>query len=99
MTTAEIWRYVADFDEGLYQVAPPDRVRSLDRIVWQMSRWGHPVANRHHGRELTPYVCENGRKRVVLHDAAHRRQFGSPGPSRSRCARARRPAGCRADRS
>jgi hypothetical protein len=27
----------------------------------------------HHGRELTPYRCPNGRLRVVLHDAGHRR--------------------------
>lgn len=68
------WRDALGF-EDLYQVALPDRVRSLDRTVWQRSRWGHPVANRHHGRELTPYVCDNGRKRVVLHDHAHRRHL------------------------
>lgn len=66
------WRDVPDLDEDLYQVARDERVRSLDRIVWQQSRWGHPVANRHHGRELTPYICSNGRKRVVLHADGHR---------------------------
>jgi hypothetical protein len=68
------WRHALGF-EDLYQVALPDRVRALDRIVLQGSRWGHPVANRHRGRELTPYVCRNGRKRVVLHDAAHQRHL------------------------
>jgi hypothetical protein len=48
-------------------------VRSLDRTILQGSRWGHPVMKLHHGRELTPYRCPNGRLRVVLHDAGHRR--------------------------
>jgi hypothetical protein len=60
------WRDPPGF-EGLYQVARPERVRSLDRHVPQGSRWGHPVMKLHHGRELTPYVCENGRLRVILH--------------------------------
>lgn len=60
------WRDVVHF-EDLYQVALPDRVRSLDRYIPQGSRWGHPVIKLHRGRELTPYVCQNGRQRVVLH--------------------------------
>ena len=58
------WRDVVHF-EDLYQVALPDRVRSLDRYIPQGSRWGHPVIKLHRGRELTPYVCQNGRQRVV----------------------------------
>jgi hypothetical protein len=74
VTTAEIWRDVPGFD-GLYAIARDGRVRSLDRAVPQMSRWGHTVTTAHHGRELTPYVCQNGRLRLVLHDAAHRRHL------------------------
>ena len=74
MTTPERWLPIPCF-EGLYDVALPGRVRSLDRTVSQMSRWGRPIAYRHHGRELTPYVCDNGRLRVVLHDASHQRHL------------------------
>jgi hypothetical protein len=70
--SAQGWCDVPGF-ESLYQVALPDRVRSLDRTVLQGSRWGHTVDKMHKGRVLTPFVCENGRQRVVLHDAAHRR--------------------------
>jgi len=74
MTTAEIWRPVPGFD-GLYLLALDGRVRSLDRAVPQMSRWGHTVTTAHHVRLLAPYVCHNGRQRVVLHDEAHRRHM------------------------
>jgi len=40
-----------------------------------MSRWGHTVTTAHHVRLLAPYVCHNGRQRVVLHDEAHRRHM------------------------
>jgi NUMOD4 motif len=70
----ETWCDVPGF-ELLYEVARDGRVRSLDRLVPQASRWGHTVRNRHEGRVLTPYICKNGRKRVVLHDAAHQRHL------------------------
>jgi NUMOD4 motif len=70
----EIWRDVPNF-EGLYAVARDGRVRSLDRTVPQRSRWGHEVAKEHRGCVLRPYVCQNGRHRVVLHDADHRRHM------------------------
>ena len=60
------WRDHPDY-EGLYQVARPERARSVDRYVVQGSRWGHPVRKLHRGRELKPYVCDNGRRRVILH--------------------------------
>jgi NUMOD4 motif len=69
-----VWRDLPGF-EGLYQVALPDRVRSLDRWVPQASRWGHTVSKRHDGCVLKPFVCKNDRKRVVLHDGAHRRHL------------------------
>ena len=69
--TTESWRSISGF-EDLYEVALPDKVRSLDRIVPQNSRWGHTVNKTHRGRELTPYVCENGRQRVILHADGHR---------------------------
>lgn len=67
-----IWRDIPGFG-SLYQVTRDGRVRSLNRTVPQRSRWGTEVANHHHGRVLRPYICENGRARVVLHDHEHRR--------------------------
>lgn len=65
--TAHGWCDVLGF-ESLYQVAArPERVRSVDRYVAQGSRWGHPIMKLHRGRELKPYVCDNGRLRVILH--------------------------------
>jgi hypothetical protein len=60
------WRNIPGF-EGLYQCRLDGLVRSLDRYVVQGSRHGHPVANRHHGRILTPYVTRSGRRQVILH--------------------------------
>jgi hypothetical protein len=68
----ECWYDIPGF-EGLYQVCLHGRVKSVDRWVHQLSRWGRVVANPHHGRVLKPFTTENGRQRVVLHDAAHRR--------------------------
>ena len=68
------WRDIPGF-ETLYQVARPDWVRSLDRAVPERSRWGHTVTTSHRGHVLKPYRCKNGRKRVVLHDHAHRRHL------------------------
>jgi hypothetical protein len=72
--TTERWCDVPGF-ESLYEVARDGRVRSLDRNVPQASRWGHTVRKWHEGCVLTPYTCKNGRKRVILHDAAHRRHL------------------------
>jgi NUMOD4 motif len=68
----QIWRDVPGF-EGFYEVCINGRVRSLDRQVVQFSRWGTVVTTTHRGRVLKPFTTENGRQRVVLHDAAHRR--------------------------
>ena len=84
------WRDPAGF-EGRYQVARPERVRSVDRYVPQGSRWKHPVMKLHRGRELKPYICKNGRKRVILHvdgdrhcryvDDLVREAFGTEAPA------------------
>ena len=66
------WRDAIGF-KGLYQVRPPDRIRSVHRGVPQLSRWGTVVVNRHAGRELKPFVTRSGRLRVVLHDSDHQR--------------------------
>jgi hypothetical protein len=70
--SAERWVDVPGF-EGSYQLRRDGRVRSVDRQVRQVSRWGHVVVNAHRGRVLKPFGTQNGRQRVVLHDADHRR--------------------------
>jgi len=77
---------------GLYVVNRSGSVRSLDRYVPQGSRWGHPVMKLHRGRELKPYVCGNGRLRVILHadgdrhcryvDDLVREAFGTEAPAK-----------------
>lgn len=68
----QLWLPVVNFDEGLYEVSRHD-VRSLDRLVVQRTRWNGTTAALHRGRVLRPYITKNGRRRVVLHDAQHRR--------------------------
>ena len=68
----DCWHPVVHF-EDLYQVHRRGHVRSVERLVDQLSRWGHPVANLHRGKVLTPFVTPAGRLRVVLHDEQHRR--------------------------
>jgi hypothetical protein len=58
--------------EGLYTINRSGSVRSVDRYVPQGSRWGHPVAKFHHGRELAAYVTKSGRRQVILHAEGRR---------------------------
>lgn len=55
----EEWRPICGL-EGRYEVSKFGRVRSLDRIGTQGSRWGHPVEVRIKGRLLTPSPAAGG---------------------------------------
>ena len=55
----EIWRPVAGH-EGSYEVSNMGRVRSVDRAVEMLSRWGKPVVKRLRGRVLKPGTDLNG---------------------------------------
>lgn len=50
---SEQWRSVADY-EGYYQVSDHGRVRSLDRWIETVSRWGGPLRYFKPGRVLQP---------------------------------------------
>ena len=56
--------------EGAYEVSDLGRVRSIDRIITKITRWGNPVASRHKGRILLPTIDKGkfayGRLQVKL---------------------------------
>lgn len=54
MKSVERWLPVVSY-EGRYEVSDHGRVRSLDRDVVVMTRWGFPVARRLPGRMLNPH--------------------------------------------
>ncbi|WP_112227863.1 NUMOD4 domain-containing protein [Lentzea atacamensis] len=49
----ELWGDIPEY-EGLYQVSDHGRVRSLDREIECMSRWGDPMTKRWKGRVMKP---------------------------------------------
>ena len=61
----EIWRDVLGY-EGMYQVSDEGRVRSLDREICQMSRWGTPYIKKIKGVMLRPGRMPAGHLSVSL---------------------------------
>lgn len=66
MTDTEIWKAIPGW-EGLYEVSDLGRVRSLDRTVSAMTRWGKPTFRRFSGRVLRQ--TDNGVGYLVVHCA------------------------------
>ena len=70
----EIWRPIPDTGE-LYEASSFGRIRSRDRIIDRLSRWGRPIKLRKAGRVLKPwsdaggylavYVCHGGERTPV----------------------------------
>ncbi len=54
----EQWRDIVGY-EGAYQVSDLGRVRSLDREVTTMSRWGSPVVRKLKGRTIAAHWTNN----------------------------------------
>lgn len=65
MATKEVWRPIPGY-EGSYEVSDRGRVRSLDRKVPQVSRWGEPMWRRLRGQILKPEPYPRGYQRVHL---------------------------------
>ena len=81
----EVWKPVPGY-EGRYEVSDQGRVRSLDRVVTQISRWGTPYTSNRKGRVLRPGPSNFGHLSVVLgrrntkmvHDLVLRAFIGPP---------------------
>lgn len=70
----EEWRPVVGW-EGLYEVSDLGRVRSLDREIVALSRWGDLVSKRHKGRVLTATPRRPGHLFVILADGERRESW------------------------
>lgn len=66
----ETWRDIPGL-EGVYQASDRGRVRSLDRVREQLSRWGTPMQKRYLGKVLTPQPFSNGYLWVNVDGKAH----------------------------
>ena len=51
----EIWKPIPGHDG--YEVSDHGRVRSIDRVIEQSSRYGTPIQRRLKGKLLTPWLC------------------------------------------
>jgi hypothetical protein len=70
----EIWKDVPGY-EGFYQVSDLGRVRSLDRLVETVNRWG-PIVSKRKGRYLSQSINENGYLHVHLYVNKKPKIFG-----------------------
>ena len=84
----EIWKPVPGF-EGQYEVSDMGRVRSVERYVERLNRWGTTTRQLYPGRMLTPILINSGYLSYHLYDQGHRKPmlghwivalaFGIPG--------------------
>ena len=56
---AEKWKDIKGY-ENTYQVSNFGRIRSLDRIYVQPSKWGTPMLKKYKGKVLNPTDNGNG---------------------------------------
>lgn len=61
----EIWKDITEF-EGYYQVSNLGRVKSVDRVVEQINRWGQKMKRIHKGQILIPIKDKTGYLHVIL---------------------------------
>ena len=67
----EVWKDIKGY-EGLYQVSNFGRVRSLDRYVEQMDRWGNIASRLYKGKVLSQKISKSGYSQVQLFCARKR---------------------------
>lgn len=65
MTDPEIWKPVVGY-EGLYEVSSHGHVRSLDRSLPCVNRFGNPEVRRYRGRLLRPGPMKSGHLSVAI---------------------------------
>lgn len=66
----EIWKDIPGY-EGRYQASTMGRIRSVDRTITQIGRFGRPFTRRIKGKILRPGRSKSGHLSVVLGHGAH----------------------------
>jgi hypothetical protein len=66
----ESWRDIPGY-AGRYQASTLGRIRSVDRKITQISRWGRPFTRHLDGKILSPAQTRSGHLSVVLGHGAH----------------------------
>ena len=61
----EVWKAIEGY-EGIYEVSSLGRVRSIDRDIYQVGRWGKVMKVRQPGKMIAQHA-NNGYKRVALY--------------------------------
>ena len=67
----EIWKDIEGY-EGIYEVSSLGRVRSIDRDIYQVGRWGKVMKVRQPGKMIAQHT-NNGYKRVALYRDGQRK--------------------------
>ena len=70
----EIWKDISGYD-GYYQVSSLGNIRSVDREIEQLSRYGHTVVRSLKGRAVTPTDNGKGYKIVGLTRNGRRQNY------------------------
>ena len=70
---AEKWKDIKGY-ENIYQVSNLGRIRSLDRIYVQPSRWGTSMLKKYKGKVLNPTDNGNGYLIISLRDDNRKRK-------------------------
>ena len=68
--TEEIWKQIPGY-EGRYQASTFGQIRSVDRSITQIGRWGKPVTRNLRGKILRPGTSNSGHLSVVLGHGEH----------------------------
>lgn len=61
----EIWLPIPDTGD-LYEASSLGRIRSKDRVIYRLCRWGHMIEMHKKGRVLTPWSDANGYHTVYI---------------------------------
>ena len=64
----ERWRDVPGY-KGIYQTSSLGRIRTVDRLIPQINRWGATMLRRHAGKVLSPSVDKDGYRYVCMKSA------------------------------
>ena len=74
---SEVWKPIKGY-EGFYEVSDRGNVRSLDRKIIQLSKYGTMMEKRYPGIVLTPNDNGHGYKMVGLRDSTSGKKKNHP---------------------